>query len=83
MPSSMAHYRSWSPSLQTESISHTCFRSKRSKALRCRFYENEVPDVQDTVVAKVKKITELGAYVTLTEYNNKGTSSAKVLYEFV
>ncbi|KAH7719947.1 eukaryotic translation initiation factor 2 subunit 1 [Aphelenchoides avenae] len=46
-------------------------RSKRSKALRCRFYENEVPDVQDTVVAKVKKITELGAYVTLTEYNNK------------
>jgi len=40
-------------------------------ALACRFYANEFPDVEDTVVVKVHKIAEMGAYVTLSEYNNK------------
>lgn len=40
--------------------------------LACRFYANEFPDVEDTVIVKVNKIAEMGAYVTLTEYNNKG-----------
>jgi translation initiation factor 2 subunit 1 len=40
-------------------------------SLSCRFYANEFPDVEDTVVVKVHKIAEMGAYVTLQEYNNK------------
>ncbi|CAD5207990.1 unnamed protein product [Bursaphelenchus xylophilus] len=39
--------------------------------LTCRFYANEFPEVEDTVVVKVHKIAEMGAYVTLSEYNNK------------
>ena len=40
-------------------------------SLSCRFYSNEFPDIEDTVVVKVHKIAEMGAYVTLSEYNNK------------
>ncbi|PAV90870.1 hypothetical protein WR25_18334 [Diploscapter pachys] len=42
-----------------------------SSTLKCRFYENEFPDVEDTVVANVLSIAEMGAYVNLSEYNNK------------
>jgi translation initiation factor 2 alpha subunit (eIF-2alpha) len=28
--------------------------------------------MEDAVMVKVHKIAEMGAYVTLTEYNNKG-----------
>lgn len=48
-------------------------------SLHCRFYANEFPDVEDTVVVKVHKIAEMGAYVTLTEYNNKGFFSNKLI----
>jgi translation initiation factor 2 subunit 1 len=41
-------------------------------ALACRFYANEFPDIEDVVVEKVYKIAEMGAYVCLSEYNNKG-----------
>jgi len=41
-------------------------------SLSCRFYANEFPDVEDVVAVKVHKIAEMGAYATLTEYNNKG-----------
>jgi translation initiation factor 2 subunit 1 len=40
--------------------------------LACRFYANEFPEMEDTVIAKVTKIADMGAYVTLTEYNDKG-----------
>lgn len=40
--------------------------------LACRFYANEFPEMEDTVIVKVNKIADMGAYVTLTEYNNKG-----------
>ncbi|KAH7699647.1 eukaryotic translation initiation factor 2 subunit 1, partial [Aphelenchoides avenae] len=40
-------------------------------SLSCRFYANEFPDLKDTVVVKVKEVTEAGAYITLPEYNNK------------
>lgn len=36
----------------------------------CRFYEKEYPDVDDVVIVKVKNIAEMGAYVSLLEYNN-------------
>uniref|UniRef100_A0A914LF06 Eukaryotic translation initiation factor 2 subunit 1 n=1 Tax=Meloidogyne incognita TaxID=6306 RepID=A0A914LF06_MELIC len=40
-------------------------------ALSCRFYENEFPDIEDTVMVKVQKIEDMGAYVTLSEYDGK------------
>lgn len=40
--------------------------------LACRFYADEFPEQDDTVKVKVNKIAEMGAYVTLTEYNDKG-----------
>uniref|UniRef100_A0A7S1VRP1 S1 motif domain-containing protein n=1 Tax=Sexangularia sp. CB-2014 TaxID=1486929 RepID=A0A7S1VRP1_9EUKA len=38
--------------------------------LRCRFYEEKYPEVDDVVVVEVKSVAEMGAYVTLLEYNN-------------
>lgn len=53
------------------------FQNDGNMSLSCRFYANEFPAVGDTVVAKVNKIDESGAYVTLSEYNNKGILSAE------
>ncbi|VDN54012.1 unnamed protein product [Dracunculus medinensis] len=39
--------------------------------LSCRFYANQFPDVEDTVMVNVRQIAEMGAYVSLLEYNNK------------
>jgi hypothetical protein len=39
-------------------------------SLRCRFYEQQYPDVEDIVVVQVKSIAEMGAYVSLLEYND-------------
>eukprot|EP00920_Eleutheroschizon_duboscqi_P014226 GHVT01033131.1.p1 GENE.GHVT01033131.1~~GHVT01033131.1.p1 ORF type:complete len:328 (+),score=33.56 GHVT01033131.1:154-1137(+) len=36
----------------------------------CRFYEKEFPDVEELVMVKVNRIADLGAYVSLLEYNN-------------
>ena len=41
-----------------------------SSRLRCRFYENQYPEVEEVVMANVTEIGEMGAYVTLLEYNN-------------
>jgi len=41
-----------------------------SPSLTCRFYANELPNLDDVVVAKVHKITESGAYAHLLEYDN-------------
>lgn len=51
--------------------------------LSCRLYANEFPKVNDTVMVRVKKIAEMGAYVTLKEYNNKGITSTTDLNESV
>jgi len=48
--------------------------------LACRYYENEFPELEDTVKVKVIDIAEMGAYVTLTEYNEKGNSSQSSIY---
>jgi translation initiation factor 2 subunit 1 len=37
----------------------------------CRFYENEYPDIDQYVMVNVQSIAEMGAYVSLLEYNNK------------
>ncbi|VDK86030.1 unnamed protein product [Onchocerca ochengi] len=38
--------------------------------LSCRFYANQFPDVEDTVMVNIRQIAEMGAYVSLLEYNN-------------
>lgn len=39
-------------------------------ASSCRFYEQEYPEADDVVVVLVNNVEELGAYVSLLEYNN-------------
>lgn len=39
-------------------------------ALKCRMYEQKFPEVDDVVMVQVKSIEEMGAYVSLLEYNN-------------
>ncbi|KAL2643489.1 hypothetical protein R1flu_011076 [Riccia fluitans] len=36
----------------------------------CRMYEAKYPEVDDVVMVQVKNIAEMGAYVSLLEYNN-------------
>lgn len=38
--------------------------------LTCRFYQSKFPEVDDVVMANVRSIAEMGAYVHLTEYHN-------------
>jgi len=41
-----------------------------SKDGNCRMYEKKYPDADELVVVNVKSIAEMGAYVSLLEYNN-------------
>mmetsp|Transcript_19475 Transcript_19475/g.22553 ORF Transcript_19475/g.22553 Transcript_19475/m.22553 type:complete len:343 (-) Transcript_19475:6-1034(-) len=43
---------------------------KDKKNLDCRFYENEYPELESLVMVNVRNIAEMGAYVSLLEYNN-------------
>lgn len=36
----------------------------------CRMYENMYPEAEDLVIVQVKNVAEMGAYVSLLEYNN-------------
>eukprot|EP00743_Colponemidia_sp_Colp-15_P000613 GILK01000686.1.p1 GENE.GILK01000686.1~~GILK01000686.1.p1 ORF type:complete len:336 (+),score=73.73 GILK01000686.1:443-1450(+) len=36
----------------------------------CRMYEQKYPEVEDLVMVQVKSVAEMGAYVSLLEYNN-------------
>ena len=36
---------------------------------KCRYYENEYPDVEDLVMVRVRTVEKLAAYVNLIEYN--------------
>lgn len=38
--------------------------------LSCRFYQHRFPEVEDVVMVNVRSIAEMGAYVSLLEYNN-------------
>jgi len=40
-----------------------------SQKLVCRYYENQYPDIEEVVMVNVKSIAEVGAYVSLLEYN--------------
>lgn len=38
--------------------------------MRCRFYENHFPEPEEVVMVNVTQIGEMGAYVTLLEYDD-------------
>jgi len=38
--------------------------------LNCRMYEQRYPEVEDVVIVQVRSIADMGAYVSLLEYNN-------------
>ena len=38
--------------------------------LNCRFYENKYPEVESVVMVNVRNIADMGAYVSLLEYDN-------------
>ena len=40
------------------------------KNLDCRFYENKYPEIESVVMVNVRNIADMGAYVSLLEYNN-------------
>lgn len=39
-------------------------------SLSCRFYKHRYPKLEDVVMVNVRSIAEMGAYVSLLEYNN-------------
>lgn len=43
---------------------------KDKKNLECRFFENEYPEIESLVMVNVRNIADMGAYVSLLEYNN-------------
>uniref|UniRef100_A0AC35TRI5 Eukaryotic translation initiation factor 2 subunit 1 n=1 Tax=Rhabditophanes sp. KR3021 TaxID=114890 RepID=A0AC35TRI5_9BILA len=38
--------------------------------LTCRYYSEKYPDMEEALMVSVRRIAEMGAYVTLVEYNN-------------
>ena len=38
--------------------------------LDCRYYEEQFPDIESVVMVNVRTIADMGAYVSLLEYNN-------------
>jgi len=40
------------------------------KNLHCRFYESKYPEIESVVMVNVRNIAEMGAYVSLMEYDN-------------
>lgn len=46
------------------------YLSDDKKNLECRFYEQQYPELESLVVVTVRHIAEMGAYVSLLEYNN-------------
>lgn len=49
----------------------TASPEKKEKIGTCRYYENEYPDVDDLVMVRVNTISEIGAWVSLLEFNGK------------
>lgn len=46
--------------------------------LSCRFYAEKYPEIEDTVMVNVRSIAEMGAYVSLLEYNNIGETEKHI-----
>jgi len=46
------------------------YLQKDKKNLTCRFYKNKFPEIESLVMVNVRNIADMGAYVSLLEYNN-------------
>jgi len=55
---------------ESERMAEETIISHTESNLNCRFYEQKYPDVDELVMVVVKGITDMGAYVSLLEYNN-------------
>jgi len=44
--------------------------TSKAYTMHCRMYENQFPEIDDVVMVQVRSIAEMGAYVSLLEYNN-------------
>jgi translation initiation factor 2 subunit 1 len=62
-------YRS-KPFFNMGDTEETIFQATDRNVLRCRFYENVFPEPEEVVMVNVTEIGEMGAYVTLLEYDN-------------
>lgn len=51
-------------------VSHPSSLFLEMPGLNCRFYQHRFPEVEDVVMVNVRSIAEMGAYVSLLEYNN-------------
>lgn len=56
-----------------ESVGETCLQvnvKNEASSLNCRFYENQYPEPEEVVMVNVTNISDMGAYVTLLEYDD-------------
>ncbi|CAN6844366.1 unnamed protein product [Brassica oleracea] len=58
------------PSLKTLILSAASTMASQTPNLECRMYEAKYPEVDMAVMIQVKNIADMGAYVSLLEYNN-------------
>src|ERR1700733_7047185 len=54
---------------EQEFLEENLIRMNTAGKFACRMYENPFPEVNDLVMVNVKQIAEMGAYVSLVEYN--------------
>jgi translation initiation factor 2 subunit 1 len=72
----MSHSNETSPAVSSASASLVSVQSpavvhgSNAAKFQCRMYENVYPEVNDLVMVTVQQIADMGAYVTLNEYNN-------------
>ena len=44
-----------------------------------RYYEAEFPEMEEIVVVQVKRIVDMGAYVSLLEYDNQEAAAVEIV----
>merc|ERR1711934_932214 len=57
-------------SAEMEAANLEAINSTSKVNLHCRMYEQRFPEVEDVVIVQVRSIADMGAYVSLLEYNN-------------
>ncbi len=55
---------------QDSSSSFRLYLGEDKRNLDCRFYEAKYPEIESLVMVNVRTIADMGAYVSLLEYNN-------------
>jgi len=57
-------------SAEMEAANLEAINSTSKVNLHCRMYEQRFPEVEDVVIVQVRSIADMGAYVSLLEYND-------------